>query len=200
MKIIVTRHGQTDWNKKGKFQGISDIGLNRKGKQEVKDLAERLKDEDIFKIFTSPLKRALSTAEEIKKYHEEAELVVEDNLRELSYGVFEGLTPQDVRREFGEDVWRRRVKDKYNFEIPEGESYNMAEARINKLIEKILEENKDIIVVCHGGVGKLLIKNLARIPFKKVDKDYLKSAGLTILEKEKGKWKIKNFNDKKFSS
>ena len=62
MKLILVRHGETSWNEQKKIQGISDIGLNDRGNEQVQILARSLRDEKIESIVSSPLKRAYDTA------------------------------------------------------------------------------------------------------------------------------------------
>ena len=69
MKIFIVRHGETEWNRTNRFQGISDIPLNKKGKAQAEALAHALKDEAIDVVYSSPLIRAKETARAIQHFH-----------------------------------------------------------------------------------------------------------------------------------
>mgnify|MGYP005782903757 FL=1 len=97
MKILITRHGQTDWNVLGKIQGQTDIELNDNGRQQAKETGELIKNENIDIIITSPLKRAKETAKIINENFNVT--IIEDNrLMERNFGKSEGLTKDDRRK------------------------------------------------------------------------------------------------------
>ena len=99
MKIIIVRHGQTEWNKKEIFRGRSDIPLDKIGLKQANAIAENLCHLNIKTIYSSPLKRALATAQAIG---EKACLkpVVENDLIDFDFGQWQGLTLAQVRKEF----------------------------------------------------------------------------------------------------
>lgn len=98
MKIIITRHGQTDWNALGKLQGHLDIELNDMGRKQAKEMGKLIKNENIDLIITSPLKRTKKTAEIINTNFQVN--IVEDNrLIERNYGTMEGLTKDEIKKQ-----------------------------------------------------------------------------------------------------
>jgi broad specificity phosphatase PhoE len=195
MKLIITRHGQTHWNKKnpGILQGSSDIELSDEGKEQAKKLALRLKEHEIELIFSSPLKRALSTAKEIKKYHPKAKLIVEKDLTELDFGIFEGLTIEEAKEKF-KDIWDAREKDKMNYKIPKGESYIEGEKRALKVLEKIIKLNKDAVIVAHGAINKLLFKKLLNQSLEEVGKHHFWNTSVSVLNINKAEVVVEEFN------
>ena len=98
LKLIIVRHGVTEWNKEGRLQGKKDIPLSKEGEEQADKLAKRLKDEKIDKIYASPLKRACKTAEIINKYHK-LPINIEDGLREISYGIFDGISKEEREKD-----------------------------------------------------------------------------------------------------
>ena len=90
MDIYLIRHGETDWNKTKRLQGVTDIPLNACGIELAEKTAEGLKDVPFDRIYTSPLIRAKKTAEIIRG-DRPVELVVTDGLKEISFGEYEGL-------------------------------------------------------------------------------------------------------------
>jgi len=179
MKLIITRHGQTKGNEKKLLQGSMDIDLSDEGKEQVKKLAKRLKNHNIELIFVSPLKRARQTAEEIKKFHPNAKLMIDENLRELDFGIFEGLTREQVKEKYG-DVFKEREKDKFNYKFPKGESYADIEKRALNVLKKVIKTKKESIIVAHGNINKLLFKNLLKKPFGEINKHYYNNTSLSI--------------------
>ena len=91
MEILLTRHGQTDWNLLGKVQGKADIDLNKRGSQQAEKTRETLESEKIELILCSPLKRAMQTAEIINQGRG-IEMIVDDRLTERDFGEFEGMS------------------------------------------------------------------------------------------------------------
>jgi len=90
-RFIIFRHGQTDWNLERRVQGRNDIALNKKGRSQARLLAERLRNETIDAIYSSPLSRALDTAKTVADKHGKQVLIL-DSLIEMSFGSLEGKT------------------------------------------------------------------------------------------------------------
>ena len=148
MNMIVTRHGQTNWNKEGKVQGHADIMLNEEGIRQAYITKELLKDEQIDLILCSPLLRARQTAEIIKGDNDI--LIIADNgLIERDFGEFEGLK----KTEFDfENFWNYKCPEKYE----SAENINAFYKRIFDTLRRIRKEYKEyknILLVTHGGVS-----------------------------------------------
>ena len=90
MKLYLIRHGETDWNIVKRLQGATDIPLNENGEALARETAEGLKEIPFDMVFTSPLKRAYRTAE-IVKGNREIPLIIEERIREICFGDYEGL-------------------------------------------------------------------------------------------------------------
>ena len=98
MKFYVVRHGQTDWNAKGRIQGKTDIELNEIGIEQARQLKALIKDYNIDLIISSPLKRARKTAEIINETVK-CNIIFEDSLKERGYGIFEGMIRKEINDE-----------------------------------------------------------------------------------------------------
>ena len=98
MELYLIRHGQTDWNKEGRLQGSVDIELNENGRAMAKAAGIRLNEVFFDKIYSSPLKRAYETAELIRN-NRNLEIIVDESLREISFGAMEGTTYDDLSKE-----------------------------------------------------------------------------------------------------
>jgi broad specificity phosphatase PhoE len=138
MKLILTRHGETDMNRLGRIQGISDLALNDTGERQAEALARALENEKVEAIYTSPLKRARDTAHAIGRYHQ-VEIVPLFGLRELDAGEVDGLTYEEMRTHYG-DFLEKWVKDCTSVRPPGGctlhELQDNAWAAIQEIIER----------------------------------------------------------------
>lgn len=153
--IYFVRHGETDWNRAGRFQGQKDIPLNDLGRDQARRNGRALKQElptlDL-PFLASPMKRTSETMELIR-----GELglplsgyATDDRLKEISFGGFEGLTALEIDAERREEAAKRRI-DKYNYTPPNGESYAMLTERVRGVVETIKE---DMVIVSHGGTSR----------------------------------------------
>lgn len=152
-RIIITRHGETEWNREGRAQGRTDIPLNENGLEQARRLARRLKDEQIDVIYSSPLSRAIETARAVKEFHPEALIVEDEDLVEISMGMSEGTRLDGEWKE--ELLFDAPVR-------PEGESPKQVMERSVRAIDRIVLENpgKSVLIVCHAGVKRMLAMHL----------------------------------------
>ncbi len=195
MKLIITRHAQTGWNKENptRLQGIKDIHLSEEGKEQAKKLAIRLKDHNIELIFTSPLKRTLETAQEIKKFHSKAEIIVDKDLKELNFGILEGLTDKGIQEKYKE-IWEAREKDKFNYKIPGGESYEETEVRALRVLDKIIKTKKDSVIVAHATINKLFFKKLLKKPLEEISRNFFNNTSISIFNIKGNDVFVEEFN------
>ena len=166
MKLLLARHGETDWNARGHIQGVSDIELNEKGRAQARDLALHILEsgEKISVCYTSPLRRARETAEIVCQALS-LEPIQLEALREVSFGLWEGCSWEEV-----EAQWRACYEsyqhDRRSIRPPEGESYGDLLDRVLPALEA-LEGAGDgtALVVCHSAVIKAVLGHRAGVPF-----------------------------------
>lgn len=172
MKICLIRHGETDWNSMGKFQGREDIPLNKAGAAQIERAARYLKKSDWDGIVSSPLLRAKMSAEIIRKkiglriIHDEADLVERD------LGKISGMTMEEARRNFPDGNYE-------GIEPPD----KLSERSVNALLKWVqVFDGKNIIIVTHGATINSILTNLSgnRIEMGKAIPG---NAGITLLEK-----------------
>ena len=190
-KIILIRHGQTDWNAEKKYCGFSDLGLNKQGKEQIGKLSRRLKNEDIYKVYSSDLKRAVQSAVIIFK---KTKIEKVWDLREINFGILEGKSHKEIL-EIEPRIYQDWLNDPYSITIPKGESLNKFKKRVMGALEKIVisNSNKTVAVVCHGGTISII---LSRINGSKNFWELIPgSASLNIIEYVNNKAKITLFND-----
>ena len=191
MRLILTRHGETEENKLGIMQGHLHGRLSEEGINQAKKLALRLKDEKIDFIFSSDLARVADTAKEIAKFHLDAPLKFVEDLRERNLGEFQGMKKSD----FG---WDRKTLKSAHIQPKEGETieqlYNRAKNFLNKVF---LEHKKDtVLFVGHNGINTSLVAVLTGKGYEDVGaiEGQLNTA-VSIFEIEEGNNKMILFND-----
>jgi probable phosphoglycerate mutase len=147
--ILLARHGETDWNRKGRFQGHADPPLNETGRAQAAMLAGELAGIELAVVYSSPLRRALETAKVVAAEHG-LEPVSADALREIDVGSWEGLTRAEVEARFPEQL--ARWLD-YDQGWRDGETY---EAMGRRVVSALLgfaaaHPGERILAVTHGG-------------------------------------------------
>jgi len=160
-RVILVRHGETDWNRENRIQGGLDIPLNERGKEQAKDIALKLADTTIHYIYSSRLSRAYETAVEIAKLHK-LEVVTDSRLGELKQGKWEGMKTLEVRRLYPH-LYLRWEKEPTSVTPPEGESVKEAFQRAREFCrENILSREGTGVIVAHKVINaliKLILKN-----------------------------------------
>ena len=147
--ILLARHGETDWNREGRFQGHADPPLNRTGRAQAVDLSAALMAEQLSAVYSSPLRRALETAEVLATSHG-LEPVPVDDLREVDVGSWSGLTRAEVEERFPAQF--ARWLD-YGQGWEDGETYEeMGRRAVDALLRlAAAHDGERVLAVTHGG-------------------------------------------------
>lgn len=194
--LYLVRHGETDWNAKKRYQGVTDLSLNLNGRKQAQLLAERLKDIPFTRCYTSELKRAQETAEAIVGLNKVTRIIKEPALREISFGKWEGLTYGQVARNYPEEV---KAWVESNGLIPPvgGESLRDLEKRLLGWFEPLVAEKPagNILVVAHGGVLRLFLCLLLAVPIVKHWKFNLATGSLAVVEVHGGEGILEFFGE-----
>lgn len=150
-RIILVRHGETDWNADGRIQGHLPVPLNTRGRAQARAVAERLADVAFDALYSSDLLRALETAEALA-LRCRREIRHEARLREWDLGVLAGLTRAEAARLHPEVYAAIRART-VDFHIPGGESIRRRAARMYAAVEEIADRHPGgtVVVVSHGG-------------------------------------------------
>ncbi|MBC5628291.1 histidine phosphatase family protein [Clostridium sp. NSJ-6] len=156
--IYLTRHGQTEWNLERRLQGRGNSPLTEAGIERAKELRERIKDIDIDFIYSSPIERALDTANIIKG-EKNIEVITDEGLMEMCFGDYEGRKTDEVMAE--NPSWNIDLIMHGDVELcaPNGEDLASVRARVAETMDRIIEENrgKAILIVTHGITLKALM-------------------------------------------
>jgi alpha-ribazole phosphatase len=150
LHLMLVRHGETEWNVQRRYQGQSDVPLSELGKQQAEFIAERLAGQTIDAVYASDLKRAWETAGIIADRCS-LEIISEPRLRELKFGILEGMTFDEAQEQYPEMIaaW---LEDFSN--TPEdGETIDLFNARIVSLLDDLKGKHDEqvVLLVGHGG-------------------------------------------------
>lgn len=198
MRLIFVRHGVTEYNHLGRYQGHSDQPLSDKGRWEAEMAARHLEMIPIDAVYASDLSRALETAEIIAQRHRKTVQLVPD-LRELDFGLWEGLTSAEIVQRFGGKSFETWMKDPEKAEIEGGESIADFSARIMRGYQYVAARHSsgNIVVVTHGGVLMVLSCLLTGTPVSKMRDYFVFNAAFSIVRLENGQAQFEavNFRD-----
>lgn len=195
-RLILIRHGETEWNKSLRFQGHRDIPLSDTGREQARKIAHRLSCEKIDAAYASDLSRALETAQAIAEHHK-LEVNVVPELKEINFGYWEGLTHKEIDSKYPEAMaqWLSNPQDT---KIPGGESMNDVAERCRVGISGILADNpnKDVLVAAHGGVLRIVVAQALGLKLNDYWKFRLDNVSLNIIDYyENGRAIVNVLND-----
>ncbi len=188
-RVLLVRHGQTDWNVSGRWQGIEPVALNDEGWAQARLLADYLRDRPISRIYSSDLPRALETATTIGQ----AVAItphVDIRWREFNLGIFQGHTREMIKTRF-KDEWKAFQTNYWDYAVPGGESRRAFQDRVYDAWQDVIRRSPgpEVVVVSHGGTIKHLL-------FKLFDDDpsihelHIENTSVTTLEPNGNGWKL----------
>lgn len=185
-RLILVRHGETEWNKSLRYQGQSDVRLNKKGIEQAARVRECLAGEKIDVIYSSDLVRAHETAEIIAARHGMVEICQSPLLREMNFGEAEGMIFDEIKERYPEiagdfKAWRTRSPEVC---APNGESITQLAARVAEFAGNLKEHKPEetVLVVAHGGSLQVLICLLLGIDLNHWFQMRLSNASVTVMD------------------
>ncbi|CUU48989.1 histidine phosphatase family protein [Clostridium beijerinckii] len=183
MKLFLIRHGQTDWNLKGKIQGSCDIELNDIGIKQAEELSNKILEEGykFSKIYSSLQRRAAKTAE-ILSHATNIDYILIKGLEEMNLGKWEGLSWTEVKEKYPIEYGKWYINRKYT-KTPMGESYQDLLERVLPVMHKIINENsEDVLIVTHSAVIMSIQCYLANTPFEEMIKFKTDNTSITEID------------------
>jgi probable phosphoglycerate mutase len=163
LRLLLVRHGETEWNRVSRFQGGIDVPLNDNGRQQAQMASEFLKDVQIDFAISSPMLRPKETAEIILKSHPSVNLELQEALKEINHGLWEGKLESEIKQEYA-DLLHQWQTAPETVQMPEGENlqqvWDRAVACWNAIIESVeLSESelKTGLVVAHDAINKVIL-------------------------------------------
>ena len=155
-EVVLVRHGETEWNVEQVFRGRIDIELNETGIRQAELLAEYLSHLKIDVIYSSPLKRALTTAEMIAGYHR-LKVEIASGLIDFNFGEWQGLAIQKVKDKH-KSLYAEWIENPHQIKIPGGESLNDVRGRASGVVDAVISKYEGtVVLVSHRVVNKILI-------------------------------------------
>lgn len=191
MELILVRHGETEHNLAGIAQGWGDSELSERGRRQVEQLAARLKAMQPDAIYSSPLMRAMTTAQTIARAIG-AEVKTLDGFREMNYGRWEGQRFLEVRKN-DEENYRRWISDE-SFACPDGESHWQVLERVKNALDSI-DAAKGAVVVTHGTAIRIAATALMELPLSASRHFAQDNAAINIFVRRSTHWVLKLWND-----
>jgi broad specificity phosphatase PhoE len=195
LNLILIRHGETEWNRTGRCQGVADIDLNDTGMRQIGELANSLMDADIRAVYSSDLMRAFRTATEIASRHN-LDVNIDKDLREMDQGDLEGLLFEDIREKYA-DVLREWRESPETLRLPGGESLMQVEQRAWNVFERIsrLHTGETVVAVSHNLTITALLCRITGVGLRGFRNFNLRAASKNLIVSVNGNIEVKVLND-----
>jgi probable phosphoglycerate mutase len=198
IRILLVRHGETDWNRKRRFQGRSDIPLNQAGRDQARALARALKAETLVAIHSSPLARAKETASLIGAFHPHTPFFEEADLIEMDLGEFDGVEAQSWAARYP-DFRRAWQEAPASIRMPGGESLLDVQARAIVALDRITtlySEGNCLLVSGHNFVNLSILCHALDMPLDRFRDLKQGNAALNVLYKENEQLRVEVINER----
>ncbi|WP_129629805.1 histidine phosphatase family protein [Candidatus Oscillochloris fontis] len=183
MRMIIVRHGESEWNRIHRYQGQSDSQLSELGLRQAEALAERLKSEPIAHIYTSRLQRAARTAEAIAIHHPNVPFEHAEELLEIHHGEWQGKFIDEITEKYAPGLreWREHPT---RSQMPGGESFSNVLKRSLDFQERVYAKHKGetILVSTHDVVVKVLVADAIAMPMDRINRLWITNASISIIE------------------
>jgi probable phosphoglycerate mutase len=187
LRLLAVRHGATEWSEARRFAGSRDVPLTAQGRLQAEAVAQALADTSAVAVYTSPLERARTSAEVIAKPHR-VEPVIEPAFREMAFGVWEGLSRDELASRFPSDAaaW---ASAPHVATPPEGEPLTAVDARVRAALAAIVERHRGetVILVSHAIVTRLIVLAALGLGPERLWSVDASPAGITEIEYQ-GAW------------
>jgi phosphoserine phosphatase len=162
IRLLLVRHGETNWNRDKRFQGQIDISLNPNGEQQAQKAADFLSQVKIDRAFSSSMLRPKQTAQIILAQHPQLSLILTDLLKEISHGKWEGKLEEEIEAEFAGELQRWQSTPE-SVQMPEGENLDDVWSRVKIAWQEIIDavpDGETAMVVAHDAVNKAILCQL----------------------------------------
>lgn len=194
-KFTLVRHGETEWNLSGRWQGHADAPLSERGIAQARCLGERFGDGSFDAFYVSDLGRAVRTAELLSK-PSGLSFTTDERLRERDLGILQGLTTAEMleRCPVVYDSLRNAGPD---YILPEGESFRQFHERCVEALEDLADRHAGghMLVVTHGGVLGAAFRYVTGIPLDAPRRYTVLNCSVNMVEKSDGNWNLINWGD-----
>jgi phosphoserine phosphatase len=195
-RILLIRHGETEWNRTHRFQGRSDTPLNETGIRQAEAAALMLKDESLTAVYSSPLSRALETARRITVYHPKPLLIIEPGFIEMDLGEFDGMEAREWGRQ-NPDFMKSWRQNPGKLKMPGGESLEEVQQRAVSTLNRVvggLSQNSSILICSHNFVILSLLCHAKGLPLDGFRDLRQANGAMSIICIKKNRMEVKAIN------
>lgn len=181
-RLILIRHGEPEATARGRCYGKLDVGLSDLGREQIERVARFLSSSPLDAIYASPRRRALESAQIIARTHS-LKVQSDDDLAEIDFGAFEGLTYEEVAARFPIEysMWMQHPT---RVQFPDGENFAQMQRRVRRAICRIRSKHgeKTVAVVSHGGVNRIILATFLRIAARDIFRIEQNYASVSVLD------------------
>jgi len=196
-RFYLIRHGETDWNKAGRYQGRTNIDLNEEGREQARLLGERFKYLPLDALYVSPLNRAVETANEVARTTG-IKPVTDEHFIEINFGEWEGHTIPELSEKFG-SAYTDFFKDPFDHPVPGEGSFQIAMDRAIEGFNILAERHKgqNVAIISHGGLLRVMLVGLLEMGDAFYRKTWMTNTSITMLDvMADGRKLLMTLNDK----
>ena len=183
MRLLIVRHGESEWNKIGRYQGQHDAPLSELGRQQAQALAQRLHNEPLDAIYSSPLQRAAHTAQAIAQHHAAVPFHTAAALLEIHHGDWQGLYATEVKERYATALleWKQYPT---RAQMPNGESFSNILKRVLDFKETLEHKhrNETVLVSTHDVVVKILVADALGMNMDRINRIWVTNASISVVE------------------
>ncbi len=193
-RVLLIRHGQTDWNMDGRWQGNEPVALNAEGHEQARRLAAHLSSRPIAAIYSSDLPRAFETATAIGNTRD-MQPRLDERWQEINLGIFQGHTRQEMETRFPLE-WQAFHDQYWDYVVPRGESRRNFQDRLYAAWQQVIADDygPEVAVVTHGGaIRMLLLKLFPDEP--RLTNLHIENTSVTIVERMERGWALTALTD-----
>jgi phosphoserine phosphatase len=183
MRLLIIRHGESEWNRIGRYQGQADAPLSALGSRQAEALAQRLRTEPIHQIYTSPLQRAAHTAAAIQRFHPSVPFAHEPALMEIDHGDWQGMLVEEVKTRYAAELHEWRAHPTRS-QFPNGESFSNILKRVLDFRERLFTHHADqnVLVSTHDVVVKILVADALGMNMDRINRIWVTNASISVVE------------------
>jgi probable phosphoglycerate mutase len=183
MRMIIVRHGESEWNRIHRYQGQLDAPLSELGLRQAEALAARLESEPIEHIYSSRLQRAARTAQTIAANHIGAPFDYAEELLEIHHGEWQGKYADEIMEQYSEGLreWRQHPT---RSQMPGGESFSNILKRTLDFKERAYADHKGqtILVSTHDVIVKILVADALGMDMDRINRIWITNASISVIE------------------
>lgn len=181
-RLYLIRHGETEWNRGGRYQGWTDIALSEEGQWQAKLLAKRFEYMPLDAIYASPLKRAIATAEPIAK-QKGLPIILDEHFKEINFGEWEGHTVAELTEKYGKP-YTDFFENPFAHSMPGEGSFHKVAERSMAGFEEIMKKHRGqrVAIVAHGGLLRVFMITLLGLDLTMYRRMWLTNTSISMVD------------------